>query len=82
MPAIQFVMVILTVKIFNNTYQSQLIFLKRVTAIKAKEINIDIEPIANVSGTANQKIDEALEVASTEKIVASNFLQSISLIIV
>ena len=36
----------------------------------------------NVSGTANQKMDEALEVASTEKIVASNFLQSISLIIV
>ena len=75
-------MVILTVKIFNNTYQSQLVFLKRVKAIKAKETNIDIEPRANVSGTANQKIDDALVAARTEKTVESNFLQPISLIIV
>jgi hypothetical protein len=75
-------MVMLKVKIFNGIYQIQLIFLKRVKAIKAKETKIDIEPEANVSGTANQKIDEALEAASTEKIVASNFLQPISLIVV
>ena len=74
-------MVILKVKIFNATYQIQLIFLNRVKAIKAKETNIDIEPIANVSGIANQKIDEVLEAASTEKTVASNFLQSISLMV-
>ena len=37
--------------------------------------------MANVSGTANQKIDEELEAASMEKTVASNFLQSISIIV-